>query len=168
MGVGDIDWTAVGTISAAIATAVAAIAAWRAASHSAAIAERDERRWEAEQRAKLSAGVTGQYARIGDHTALVVINTGPATATELRLDVEPIPARLDPDALPSTLAPGMTVEIDYFHSDGLGDRRTTLSWIDGAGDPRSVEVPSRLVTLAPGKSWRELQAELRAIELGNM
>lgn len=154
--------TALGTAVAALATAYAAFAAASAARHSAAIADRDAERWERERQEQLIARVIAQYVRLGDKTALVVENHGPAVAGELRLELDHELSQFDVTAVPTSLAPGLVLELPYFHTMGLShDRKTAVHWVDGAGNRHSLEVPPQLVSATTRQSFREREAVLR-------
>lgn len=157
--------TALATAVAALATAYAAFSAASAAKHSAAVADRDAERWEREQQAQRRARLVGQYMRHGDTTALVIENHGPATATDLRIKVDPeLKQYGDGDRLPDSLAPGLVVQLRYHHIPGAAnDRKTVLYWRDAAGEEHSLPVPPQLVSASVQKSFRQRQAELRDI-----
>lgn len=158
----EVDWTAVGTLVAALATAVAAIAAWRAADQSRTITELESERRAEEQRAQLACRVVGQYVSGNKRHALVIWNRGPSTATDLRIKVDPLPRNLELNRVPPILGPGLIVELAYQPLPAADDpdRRTTIWWTDGAGERHQLEVPPQWVRTPSPLTSEDVMSDL--------
>lgn len=132
-----VDWAAVSAIAsavAAVAAAAAAKASWKSLDHA--------------QKASQRSQLVGSFVKDKDSTWLQIDCLGPSIARDVRLTIDPIPLRLEPENLPDILAPGQRVALTYRHIPDAPRSNAELHWTDDTGQNQSITIPPSLLPLS--------------------
>jgi hypothetical protein len=154
-----------GTLGAAVASALSASAAKQSAEATRQIAQRDQERRDEERARSLTASVIGFYVRSDDASWLRVENLGPHAAFGVSVTADPLPRGLNPADLPDELAPGALIMLPYRIIPSAPDPETCLRWTDGSGAARDFPVHATPTPLEAGRTAAERAAIMRSVAL---